>query len=302
MQLSGYFYAIGAGVMWGFIGPFAKVAFQEGVSPLEVAFWRAVLAWGCFGLHAALIREWKLASRDIPAVLLFGLTGVGGLFGSYSLAVDKGGVALASVLLYTGPAWVAVLSALLFKEVLTVPKLVALGLTIFGVIGVSIGGKGIGAFLGCGLSGAAVFFGLLSGFFYSLYYIFGKRFSAHYSSPNLFLYMLPIGVFCLFPMVDFVPKTSRAWLAMGGLAVISTYGPYCAYYVGLKYLEPSRAAILATLEPVVATVVAHIWWEESFATTGYVGSTLILTAVILMVWEGGKARGTTVLKPPGGVE
>jgi DME family drug/metabolite transporter len=298
MRLKGFFYVTCAGFMWGFIGPFSKVAFQEGVSPLEVAFWRAVLAWIFFGLHAAATGQVKLNVRDIPAVIAFGVTGIAGLFGSYTLAVDEGGAALASVLLYTAPAWVAVLSAIFFKEVMTVLKLIALGLTMVGVVGVCTDSAGLGAYIQSGVGGAAVGFGLLSGFFYSLYYVFGKHFSTRYSSPNLFLYILPIGALCIFAMVDFGHKTVTAWLAMVGLAVVSTYGPYYCYYVGLKYLEPSRAAITATLEPVVATIAAYIWWGESFAVNGYAGSVLILTAVSLMVWEGARLRGNTVLKPP----
>jgi DME family drug/metabolite transporter len=194
---------------------------------------------------------------------------------------------------------VAVLSAICFKETMTVVKLTALGLTMVGVVGVSAGSTGMSAYVGNGVGGAAVGFGLLSGFFYSLYYIFGKHFSTRYSSPNLFLYILPIGALCIFAMADFGHKTVTAWLAMVGLALVSTYGPYYCYYVGLKYLEPSRAAITATLEPVVATIAAHMWWGESFAMSGYIGSVLILTAVTLMVWEGGRLRGNTILKPPG---
>lgn len=300
MQLKGFLYIICAGLMWGFVGPFSKLAFQEGVSPMEVAFWRAMLAWIFFGLHAVAKWEVKLESRDIPSVVMFGVTGVALFYGVYQMAVNKGGAALASVLLYTAPVWVAVMSVFFFKEVITVVKIVALGLTILGVIGVSTGSGGLSTYSGMDISTTAVLFGLLSGFFYSLYYIFGKRFSTRYSSPNLFLYMLPIGALCLFPIVDFVQKTTTAWIGLVCLAFISTYGAYYCYYIGLKYLEPSRAAITATIEPVVATIVAHVWWDESFAFYGYIGSAFILMAVILMVWEGGKARGNTVLKPPTG--
>ena len=60
------------------------------------------------------------------------------------------------------------------------------------------------------------------------------------------------------------------------------------YYQGLKYLEASRAAITATLEPVVAAVVAFFWWHESFSGLGYVGSAAIIAAVILMVCDGNR--------------
>jgi DME family drug/metabolite transporter len=288
MKAKGFFYIICAGILWGFVGPFSKMAFKEGVSPLEVAFWRAFLAWVLFGLHALVERQVKIASKDIPAVVVFGVTGVTLFYGSYQLAVEKGGVALASMLLYTAPAWVAVLSAFFFKEKMTLLKLVALALTIVGVTGVSVGSSGLAAYSGIQMNATAILFGLLSGFFYSLYYIFGKRFSSRYSSPNLFLYMLAIGALGLFPAVSFVQKTMMAWIALMCLALFSTYGAYYCYYLGLKYLEPSRAAITATIEPVVATIVAHIWWNESFTLVGYGGSILILTAVILVVRNGAR--------------
>jgi DME family drug/metabolite transporter len=51
-------------------------------------------------------------------------------------------------------------------------------------------------------------------------------------------------------------------------------------------MEASRASITATLEPVVAAVGAYFWWGETFTLLGYVGSALILGAVILMVLDG----------------
>jgi drug/metabolite transporter (DMT)-like permease len=286
MRTKGFLYIICAGVLWGFVGPLSKIAFQEGVSPLEVAFWRAFLAWLFFGLHASVTKEVRVNPRDVPAIVIFGLTGVAFFYGSYQLAVHKGGAALASMLLYTAPAWVALLSRLFFKEAMTSVKIAATVLTIFGVIGVSTGAAGESVYSGIQVSSAAVVFGLLSGFFYSLYYIFGKRFSANYTSPNLFLYMLPIGALCLLPAVSFSHKTITAWIAIGGLAFFSTYVAYYCYYLALKYLEPSRAAITATIEPIVATIVAHVLWKESFSLAGYAGAALILTAVILIVRDG----------------
>jgi drug/metabolite transporter, DME family len=66
---------------------------------------------------------------------------------------------------------------------------------------------------------------------------------------------------------------------------LSTYGAYFCYYKGVRYLEASRAAIAATLEPVIAAVVAFFWWGEAFSISGYAGSAMILAAVLLMVLD-----------------
>ena len=284
-KLKGYLFITAAAVLWGMIGPFARLAFSEGVLPMEVAFWRATLAWIFFGTHAAMIREIRMQPRDWPALLVFALTGVALFYGSYQLAVKSGGAALASVLLYTAPAWVVVLARIFFKEALTPVKLGALVLTLAGITAVSLGGAGDSG-SGLTVSAGALIAGLTAGFCYSLYYIFGKHFSNRYSSPNLFFYMLPIGAVCLFPLVEFSHKTPTAWAALICIAFFSTYGAYYCYYIGLKQMEASRASITATLEPVAAAVVAYFWWGETFTFLGYIGSALILGAVILMVLDG----------------
>ena len=282
--MKGYLLIFAAAALWGLIGPFAKLAFQEGVTPLEVAFWRAVLAWLCFGPQAIWQRQVRVAASDLPALGLFGLTGVFLFYGSYQLAVQKGGAALASVLLYTAPAWVAVMAGLFFKERMTRIKTAALVLTLIGVALVSLGSGG-GLSSTSGQMAGAVFYGLVAGFTYSLYYIFGKHFGAKYAAATVFLYILPIGAVCLLPWLDFTPKSGTAWWAMAWVALLSTYGAYHCYYAGLKHLEAGRAAIAATLEPVVAALVAFFWWGEFFSPAGYIGSGLIIAAVILMVTD-----------------
>lgn len=285
-KIKGYLFIGAAAFLWGMIGPFAKLAFSEGILPMEVAFWRAVLAWIFFGSHAMVLRQVRMRARDLPALIVFALTGVALFYGSYQLAVKSGGAALASVLLYTAPAWVVVMARIFFKEALTPVKLGALALILVGVVGVSMGAGGDSSGLGLSISAGAIVAGLTAGFCYSLYYIFGKYFSNRYSSPNLFFYMLPIGAICLLPLVEFSHKTPTAWAALICMALFSTYGAYYCYYIGLKNMEASRASITATLEPVVASVVAYFWWGETFSVFGYVGCFLILSAVILMVLDG----------------
>jgi len=279
LQLKGYLYIIAAAGLWGILGPFSRLAYSQGLAPMEVAFWRALLAWGFFGTHALATRAVRLRPRDIPMVLLFAITGVTLFYGSYQLAIRTGGAAVAAVLLYTAPAWVAVLARFAFRELFTPAKVLALVLTLLGVVCVAWGGSTIKVTL------PSLAFGLAAGFCYSLYYIFGKFFSSRYTSPNLFLYLLPIGALTLLPWVEFASKSLTAWAALICIAALSTYGAYFFYYQGVRHLEASRAAIAATLEPVIAAMVAYFWWGEAFSVAGYAGSAMILAAVLLMVLD-----------------
>lgn len=282
----GYFYVVCAGVLWGVLGPVARVALQEGVGPLEVAFWRAAFAALLFGAHAGITRRVRVAPRDLPAVAGFGLVGVAFLYVAYFMAVRAGGAALATVLLYTAPLWVAVLAALFLHERLGGRKAAAVGLAFAGVAGIALasgGGDGVR------VTPAGVAWGLASGGAYALYSLFGKRFFQRYDPATLFLYALPVGALALLPLVDFAPKSPRAWLALGFIALVPTYGSYLFYGAGLKRVEATRAATVAMVEPVVAAVAAYLTWGERWSPSGYLFAGLVLAGVLLMVSERGPA-------------
>ena len=184
----GYAYVLLAAAMWGCLGPAARFAFAEGATPLEAAFWRAAFGAALFGIHCLVKGGFHVRRRDLPVLLGFGLVGVSVFFGAYQAAVKEGGAALASVLLYTAPAWVAVLSRLVFKEALTGRKLVALSAAMAGTLLLALGGGG-----DLRPGAGAIGFGLLAGLTYALHFILGKRYLRDYSGATLYCLFLPVG-------------------------------------------------------------------------------------------------------------
>lgn len=282
-DLTGYIFIISAAVCWGFIGIFSSLAFAEGLGPMEVAFWRAIITWVFFGSQAIMRKETHLVKKDVPLLAVFGILGISLFYISYQYAVKTGGAAFASVLLYTAPAWVVVCSFFIYKEKLTAYKSVAVLLVIGGVFLISTSGGNSNSTISLGF--VAILSGLMSGFCYSLYYTIGKYFSSRYSSANLFLYVLPIGALGILPFVEFSHKTPLAWGSLIAVSLVSTFVANHCYYRGLKYLEAGKASIVATIEPVVAAVAAYIILGEYFTPLGYIGSALIITAVILTIYK-----------------
>jgi drug/metabolite transporter, DME family len=280
----GYLFVAIAAVLWGLLGPVTKIALREGMGAVEVAFWRALVGAGIFAVHAVAIRKVRLERRDLPAVAAFGVVGVAGLMACYSRAVETGGAALAAILLYTAPLWVALLSALFLGERMTRRKLLALAVATLGVTGIaaSSGGGGIR------LTPAALGWGLASGFAYALYYLFGKRYFERYSTATLFIYALPVGALAMLPLTDFGHKTPAAWAAVGFLGLVSTYLAYLFYSAGLRRVEATRAATVATVEPVVAAVAAFAMWGERLSPVGYACAAVVLLGVLLMVGGDGE--------------
>ena len=75
-----------------------------------------------------------------------------------------------------------------------------------------------------------------------------------------------------------------------GLGVIANFLPYLCYSRGLESLESGRASVLASIEPVVATMVGMIFFQEFPLWSAWIGIALVLTAVgMLSLQKGEKA-------------
>lgn len=280
-QFAGYLYVILAAAMWALIGPVAKLGLAEGMTPLELAFWRASMGAALFAIHAKRHNLVRVNRKDIPVFILFGLIGVALFFGSYQMAVQGAGAALASILLYTAPAWVALISRLFFHEPITRNKMLALIMAMCGAGLVCLSGNEIGS----NVTTSGILFGLLSGFTYSLHYVFGKTYLKEYSSVTLYMWSLPIGALALLPWVSFSKLNSVSMVVISILGVVCTYCAYYAYCEGLKRLEATRVAVVANAEPVLAAILALWWWDERLSPSGYTGGVLVLIAVLIIVFD-----------------
>jgi drug/metabolite transporter (DMT)-like permease len=266
-----------AATLWAFIGLFTPALLDLGVGPIEVAFWRALLAGGCFVVHAGLRRELRTASwRDTAGLLLFGVVSVGVFYVALAKAIDLGGVSLAWILLYTGPAWVAIAAVLFLREHVDAFRRILIAVTMLGVVLVAFGGGS-----GVEVSVASVAWGLLAGLSYASWYVGGKRFLPRYRPVTISALTLLAGAAVIVPFANLHRYPPRAWLLIAGLSVISTYLPVLLYYSGLQSIDASRAAIVATIEPVAALALGAAISDERLTLIAVIGALLVLGAAVL---------------------
>lgn len=292
----GYVFIIVAATCWGLTGSVGRFVMEKGMDPLEAAFWRAALGSLFFLLYAARARILSVhSSKDWFVFIVFGACSLGGFFGSYQYAIQYGGAALAAVLLYTAPAWVAIFSRLFFGERLTPVKLCAIALSLAGVACISFSSAGQGAAetirmsavpeAPAGVSLVGITFGLLAGLLYSTHYVFSKTYLTRYTVYTIYGYSMLFGAIALFPFVSFSAKSPFDCLILFTLGFVCTFCAYWAYCEGMKRMEPTKAAVLATFEPVVATIAAWWIWHENFAFSGWIGAACVIAAVLVLVRE-----------------
>jgi drug/metabolite transporter, DME family len=296
-RLLGALAVAAAASIWGTLGLFAKILYAQGVSFESLVAFRASVGWLAvigFLLATQGARSLRVERRDLALLLPLGLVGIGTFYLLYFYTVRESTVGTAAILLYSAPAFVVVLAWLFLKEPLNALKVFALVLTVGGIVLVA------GAYDPANLevSPKVLLTGLLSGLTYGLYAILGRPLAGHLSPAVILSYALAFGsallVLAALPTFDTLaglPAGSYALLLM--LAVIHTTLAFALYTFGIRQLGAGRAAIVATVEPVVAGILGVTLLGEELTALKVLGALLVLAGAGLAQARPGKARGPT---------
>ncbi|WP_418764868.1 DMT family transporter [Mailhella sp.] len=274
-------YCVLAALAWAIIGPVSRVCFAEGMEPATVAFWRMAVSGFCFLAHALLRGGLHARGRDLASMVLFGAVNVSLVILSLQISIQKSGGAIAIILMFTAPAWVALFSRLLFHEAINASKMTALALAMVGTSLVCLSGGSLGG----EVSYLGIACGLLSGFTYAFQFLFFTWYKDRYSTQALFAMTFIPAAFVLSFFAKFEPVSMHAVCALFVLSVVSTYVSYFWYGQSLRYLSPVQAAILGNLEPVVSTLLCWWLWNENFSLIGWVGCALVIGSVLLLAMK-----------------
>ncbi|WP_406944104.1 DMT family transporter [Halobacillus sp. SY10] len=271
--------------LWGIIGLFVNELYEYGFSPIQVVALRVTSAMVMLFSYILVSNRKLLKIKPADSRYFFGTGVISIALFNWCLfsAIEATSMSIAFVLLYTAPVFVTIFSRIFFNEAWTGRKLIALFTTFIGCTFVI----GLLPELQASLSLAGLLFGLGSGLFYALYSIFGKVVLKKYPSLTVTLYTFVFATLAVVPFSRLWNNASiltdiRVWLLVLGLGLISTVLPFLLYTKGLEHVESSRASIVATIEPVVATLVGYFVYAEVMTIYQYAGVVLVLLSVIIV--------------------
>ena len=257
--------------------------YAEGMGTNSVLFYRFGLAWLIVAIVMMIRRESvKVTPREFAVV-----SALGGLFTFSSLTLYVSftmmAAGVASTILFTYPVMTAVIMATVFKERITWQTVVALVLSLAGVM----------TLYWSGTSGTFPIWGvvlvLISALTYALYIIVVDRSDIHMSSFKINFYVL---FYCTLGMVIYslvsgqalmLPPTGRAWFFVGWLAIVPAIMALSLMVYSAKYIGSTATAIIGALEPLTAVAIGIGLFGEPFTMRLVIGIILILAAVALTI-------------------
>ncbi len=271
--------------MWGTAGIFVDGMKKAGLAEMQIVLARALCSVIMLSVFILIKKPslFKIRLKDAWLFVCAGLFSIVMFNFCYYKTMALSTLSVAAVLLYTAPIFVAIMSVIFFKEKITAQKCIACIFAFIGCCFVS------GLFsTGHSISGKCLVYGLLTGFGYSLYTIFGNiLIKRGYDSITITFYTFVVamlGCSVLARPIDTVTTMlgTKAIIYAALMALINTVVPYILYTSGLKSIEASRAPIIATVEPVVATIVGTFAFGQEISLHGVVGIFLVIGSVILL--------------------
>ncbi len=274
-----------AGSLWGTTGIFTRNLFPLGINGIRLTFARCILA-SVIVFIIIIFKDKSLLKIKLRDLWLFFGSGVCSfLFFSfcYMNSISQNSLSAAAILLYTAPVFIALISIPVFKEKLDIKGILALILAISGCILVAYNGD-------IKITSAGLIYGLGSGLGYALYSIFGRLSIRKYSSLTTTFYTFLFGTVGSIFFVDIKTTYSclqnpKALVLTVSCAIVTTILPYLFYTYGLTGVKASAASIIATIEPVVASILGFAVFGETLGVLGIIGIAVVVVAIIILNTE-----------------
>ena len=291
----GYAMAASAATLWAINGIVSKVILASGVSSLRLSQVRTTGALVGLVLVLCVMAPSRLRVRacELPFLAVFGICGLAFVQWLFFLSIHRLAVGIALLIEYLGALLVALWARYVFHEPVRRRVWLALALALFGLaLIVDVGESGP-------ISTAGVAFALAAAVAYTAYFLLAERGVGDRDAVSLLawgfgfaaLFYAMIAPWWSFPAGRVAEDVSLlghldashlpVWALMTWMIVVGTILPFFLLVSALEHLPATRVAIIAMLEPVVATVVAWAWLGESLSAMQLTGAVVVLAAIVL---------------------
>jgi DME family drug/metabolite transporter len=294
----GYAEALLAAGLWGTSGIFATYLFRAGMSSASVALLRPL--WGGVFLAIGAL-AWRRDVLRIPtpglvSTVLIGGTATAVFQLSYQMSTARAGVPVTAALLYLAPAMVLAASGPLLGERPGKARTLFAAISVLGVwIAVLSAGRGQ-----IRVHPADIGWGVLAGSSYAAYTLFGRYAAPRWGSMETVLFSTLGAAAMLLLVLPWLggpvrlPPNTGAWTLLLVFSFLTISVAAFLFYDALGRVEAGSVSVAATVEPVVATLLATALLGQAVGGWGWFGLLLVVGGVA------GSYRVTAPAKPKTG--
>ena len=291
----GYVMVATAATLFAINGSVMKVTLGSALTPVELVQIRQTCAAVLFLAFLVVIAPGRLrvGFRELLVLVAFGLLCIALQQWLYLVAIENVPIGVALLIVFTAPVFVALFARFVYREQIRRRVWLALVLCVTGLALVVEIWAGV-AFSTVGVTAA---FG--SALILTAYYLIAEHERKHRDAASLTFYGFLFAALLwavVQPLWDFPwdvlddrvslqgnlsDYSAPIWLLVGFIVLIGTMVTFSLLVGSLRHISATRASIVATLEPVVATVIAWAWLGETFGATQLVGGAIVIAGILV---------------------
>jgi drug/metabolite transporter (DMT)-like permease len=291
----GYAMVLTAASLFAVNGAVSKVILDTGISSLRLSELRTTCGAAALAVGLALLApaRLRLARRELPFLLFYGVSGFAIVQWLYFVAIHRLPIGIGLLLEFTAPLLVALWARYAWHEPVRRRVWAALALSLTGLVLVAE------VWSGFKLDSLGVAAGLVDAVALAMYFLVGERGVSRRDPTSLVCYALAFAAlfwavtqpWWSFPFTKLQGSTSLhghlagtsapVWALYLWLIALGTIAPFALSIGALRHLPATTVGIVSTFEPVVASVVAWVWLNERLDAAQLVGGLIVLVGIFL---------------------
>ena len=282
----GYFYLFMAGVLWGLGGFFITKMTDLGAHPFLTGFTGhafPVIPLFFVNFFKGGFKSFIISKRGMFYAIVLGMITKGFFKLCYDLSIQMIGIGTASVVLYTAPVFVTLISVFAFKENLKANHYLALFLNLSGVFLMVTQGE----LNTLNLSAIGITVGFISAFLYALNTITAKLATATEDPLVMTFYMMFYSaLFQFFFAQPWLLENIQLLMNPEFLKFSLLNGLLVGFFSNIFYfrgistkIDMAKAPIVSSVEVIVATISGVLFFQEPLNFIGVLGIVLMLISI-----------------------
>ena len=283
-----------AALLFGLNASTVKTILGTGISPEQLVLFRTTFTALISGIVLLLTnrKAFKITTKEIPMMVLYGICGIALMQWSYSNAVSLLPISVALLIEYTAIAIVPVISFFLFKEKIKARLWLGIALVLVGLAVVS-------NIWDSNLNPVGIAWAFMAAGCVSLYFIIGEHTQRKRDAMSTLFYTFFVAaIFWLIINLanpkDFIDANQMMslsgnlasidwpiWVSLLWLGIMGSFLPMLLDYIALGNLSATAVGVIATAETVFASLFAWIWLKEDMSMLEVFGGLIVITGIVL---------------------
>lgn len=292
----GILYALTAALFWGLSGVFVQFLVSDKNINIAWLVSTRLLVSGVILLILGYFQNKKQFfgifrdKNSLFQLIIFSIFGMVMVQYSYFAAIENSNASTATIIQYTAPVLICIYYAISRKSLPPIREILAVFLAISGIFLLVTQGQINNLYI----SELGLFWGVISALSLAFYTVYPIPLLNKWPSILVIGWSMLLGgiAFSFFKSpLDFTGIADYSSISMiAFIVLLATAFAFCIFLVAVKWLGATKASLIATSEPLAATLIAIAWLNIPFTLLDGIGGTCIILAMIILTV---KKRGIT---------